>query len=68
LVLHFSDLPVIFYAIYMNQENCNTIGDTHLQKNPRKDTFLCNVTPGVAGWRGAAKSRRAAAGLGQGRA
>jgi hypothetical protein len=67
MVLHFSDFCMIFYAIYKNQENCNTIGDTLLQKNPRKDTFLCNVAPGVAGRRGEAKFRRAAAGLGQGR-
>jgi hypothetical protein len=64
LVLHFSDVSVIFYAIYKNQENCNTIGDTLLQKHPRKDTLLCNVTPGVAGRRGEAEFRRAAAGLG----
>jgi hypothetical protein len=68
LVLHIYDFSMIFYAIYKNQENYNTIGDTLLQKNPRKDTFLCNVAPGVAGRRGEAKFRRAAAGLGQGRA
>jgi hypothetical protein len=68
LVLQFSYFSMIFYEIYKNQENCNTIGDTLLQKTPRKDTFLCNVTPGVAGRRGEAKFRRAATGLGQGRA
>jgi hypothetical protein len=56
-VLQFADFFMIFYAIYKNQENCNTIGDTLLQKNPRKDSFSCNVAPGggrlarVAGFR-----------------
>jgi hypothetical protein len=46
LLLHFSDFSVILYAIYKNQENCNTIGDILLQGGPRKETFLCNVAPG----------------------
>jgi hypothetical protein len=34
LALHFSDFSVIFYAIYKNQENGNTIGVTLLQERP----------------------------------
>jgi hypothetical protein len=46
LVLHFSDFPTIFYAIYKKQENHFTIGVTPLQKDPRKEVFFCNVAPG----------------------
>jgi hypothetical protein len=58
---------VIFYAIYKNRENCNTIGDILLQGGPRKDLLCCNVVPG----RGAAavpvKFRRGLAGVRPGR-
>jgi hypothetical protein len=68
LVLHFSDFPVIFYAIYKNQQTHFTILVALLQGGPRKDLGFCNVAPGAASRRGLAKFRRAAAGLGRGRA
>jgi hypothetical protein len=68
MVLHFSDFSVIFYAIYKNQEITFTIGVHLLQQGPWKEMFLCNVAPGRPGSGGPAKFRRAAAGLGQGRA
>jgi hypothetical protein len=53
-----------FYAIYKNQENCNTIGDILLQGGPQKDLLFCNVVPGrgaaavtVKFWRGLAGVR-----------
>jgi hypothetical protein len=46
LVLHFSDFCTIFYTIYNNKENCNTIGHILLQGAPRKDLLFCNVVPG----------------------
>jgi hypothetical protein len=67
-VLHFSDFPVIFYAIYKNQQTHFTILVALLQGGPRKDLCFCNVVLGAAGRRGEAKFRRAAAGLGLGRA
>jgi hypothetical protein len=45
LDLHFSDFPVIFYAIYKNQEITSTIGVHLLQGGPRKATGFCNVAP-----------------------
>jgi hypothetical protein len=68
LVLHFSDFSVIFYAIYKNQQTHFTILVALLQGGPRKDLGFCNVAPGRPGSGGPAKFRRAAAGLGQGRA
>jgi hypothetical protein len=50
--LHFSDFYVIFYAIYKNQENGNTIGVTLLQEGPWKEFDVCNVALGAAGRRG----------------
>jgi hypothetical protein len=68
LVLHFSDLSVIFHVIYKNQQTHFTILVALLQGGPQKDLPFCNVVLGVAVRRGEAKFRRAAAGLGQGRA
>jgi hypothetical protein len=66
-VLHFSDFSMIFDAIYKNQQTHFTILVALLHGGPRKDLGFCNVAPGVAGRRGLAKFRRAAAGLGRGR-
>jgi hypothetical protein len=52
LVLNFSDLSMIFYAIYKKQEIHFTIGVTTLQESPRKEICFCNVVPGAAGRRG----------------
>jgi hypothetical protein len=68
VVGHFSDFSMIFYAIYKNQEIIFTIGVHLLQQGPWKEVLFCNVVLGAAGRRGEAKFRRAAAGLGQGRA
>jgi hypothetical protein len=68
LASHFSDFSVIFYAIYKKQPNGFTIGVNLLQGGPRKDLGFCNVAPKRPGSGGPAKFRRAAAGLGQGRA
>jgi hypothetical protein len=65
---HFSDFSVIFYIIYKNQQTHFTILVALLQGGPRKDLGFCNVAPGRPGRGGLAKFRRAAAGLGQGRA
>jgi hypothetical protein len=40
LVLHFSDFPVIFYAIYKNQQNCNTIGVSFCTETPGNIEFV----------------------------
>jgi hypothetical protein len=53
-VLHFSDLSVIFYAIYKNQQTHFTILVALLQGSPRKYLCFRNVAPG----RGAAAVRR----------
>jgi hypothetical protein len=68
MVLHFCDFSVIFYAIYKNQPKGFTIWVDLLQGGPREETSFCNVVLGTAGRRGEAKFRRAAAGLGRGRA
>jgi hypothetical protein len=68
LALHFSGFFVIFYAIYKNQQLTFTISVALLQGGPRKDLGFCNVAPGRPGSGGPAKFRRAAAGLGRGRA
>jgi hypothetical protein len=47
LVLHFSDLSTIFYAIYKKLGIHFTIGVNLLQGGPRKDPWLCNVVPGA---------------------
>jgi hypothetical protein len=52
LVSHFSEISVIFYAIYKNQQNCCTIGVTFLQLRPWKDIDVCNVAPMAADRRG----------------
>jgi hypothetical protein len=59
---------MIFYAIYKNQENCNTIGDTLLQKTLGKILSLAMWPLGAAGRRGLLDSGELTAGLGQGRA
>jgi hypothetical protein len=68
LVSHFSDVSVIFYAIYKNQELSLTIGVTFLQERPWKDFGFCNVAPEAAGRRGLPESGELAAVLGRGRA
>jgi hypothetical protein len=68
LVLHFSDFYTIFYTIYKNQPNHKYYLSYPLQKDPRKDSLLCNVAPGAAGRRGLLDSGELAAGLGRGRA
>jgi hypothetical protein len=68
LAFHFSDFPVIFYAIYKKQGKGNTIGVTFLQERPWKDFCFCNVAPGAAGRRGLLDSDELAAVLGRGRA
>jgi hypothetical protein len=64
----FSDFSMILHAIYKIQPNGFTIGVHLLQQGPWKEISLCNVVLGAAGRRGEAKFRRAAAGLGRGRA
>jgi hypothetical protein len=68
LVLHYSDFSVIFYAIYKKQPKQFYYLSYQLQGGPRKELQIRNVVPGRTGRRGEAKFRRAAAGLGQGRA
>jgi hypothetical protein len=46
LVLHFSDFSTIFYAIYKNQPNHNTIWVNLLQGSPQKEIGFRNVAPG----------------------
>jgi hypothetical protein len=67
IVSHFSDLSVIFYAIYKNQPLTFTIGVALLQGGPRKENFLRNVVPGSGGRRGVAQFRRGLAGARPGR-
>jgi hypothetical protein len=67
LALHFSELCVIFYAIYKIQQNCVTIGVTFLQIRPRKELNVRNVVPMAAGRRGLANSGEAGAALDRGR-
>jgi hypothetical protein len=47
LVLRFPDFSMIFYGIYKKQPNHFTIGVTLLQGGPRKESFFCNVAPGL---------------------
>jgi hypothetical protein len=70
LVLHFSNLFTIFYAIYNKQAIHFTIGVTTLQNDPRKEILYCNVAPGrPAGAAGenSSKAHRSLAGEGWGR-
>jgi hypothetical protein len=67
LVSHFSELSVIFYAIYKIQQICVTIGVTFLQIRPWKELNVCNVVPMAAGRRGLANSGEAGAALDRGR-
>jgi hypothetical protein len=67
LVSQFSEFSVIFYTIYKNQINCNTIGVTLLRIGPWKELKTCNVALGLAGRRGLPKSGEAGAGSGRGR-
>jgi hypothetical protein len=67
LALHFSDFPLIFYALYKNQEISLTIGVTLLQERPWKEWLLCNVALGAAGRRGLLDSGELAAVPGRGR-
>jgi hypothetical protein len=66
LVSRFSDFSVISYAIYNNQENCNTIADILLQGGPRKDLLFCNVAPGRTGRRGSPELSHSGGGFGRG--
>jgi hypothetical protein len=59
LVLHFSDVSLIFYAIYENQEFPFTIGVHLLQGSPRKFSLFCNVVPRGAAGAAPVKFRRA---------
>jgi hypothetical protein len=43
LVLHFSDFPVIFYAIYKNQSKLKYYLRTSLQLGPRSFGFLTDI-------------------------
>jgi hypothetical protein len=65
LSLHFSVFSVIFYAIYKNQENCNTIGDILLRGAPGKIWPFAMWPLSMAG--GAGRPKSSGSGEGDGR-
>jgi hypothetical protein len=67
LVSHVSELSVIFYTIYNNQQFTLTIEVYLLRIGPWKELKTCNVALGLAGRRGLPKSGEAGVGSGRGK-
>jgi hypothetical protein len=67
LVSQFSEISVIFYAIYKIQQFGFTSGVTFLQLGPWKELKVRNVAPKAADRRGLANSGEAGGALARGR-
>jgi hypothetical protein len=66
LVSHFSDFPVIFYAIYKKQPRHFYYLSFQLQGGPQKELQFRNVVPGRTGRRGSPELSNSSGALGRG--